>query len=74
MLSYLITPCRRENARSYRLCMSLGGPLAKPSYEHTALLGARNDIWARAWTVSEFPDGNFQVRVSCGSSSSFRDF
>jgi hypothetical protein len=42
--------------------------------EHTVILGARNDTWGRAWSVSEFSDANFRVRVTCNSNESARDF
>jgi hypothetical protein len=42
--------------------------------EHTIVLGARNDTWGRTWSVSEFSDANFRVRVTCNSTGSGRDF
>ncbi|MGB6838531.1 MAG: hypothetical protein WBF66_12620 [Dehalococcoidia bacterium] len=42
--------------------------------EHTVVLGARNDTWSRTWSVSEFSDVNFRVRVTCNSTGAGRNF
>lgn len=42
--------------------------------EHTGLLGGTSDLWGRAWSVSDFTDANFRVRVTSNSNRAARDF
>ncbi|MCP4546702.1 MAG: hypothetical protein GY835_09595, partial [bacterium] len=42
--------------------------------QHTIILGGTNDTWGRTWSVNDFSNGNFRVRLHSYSSSSSRDF
>ncbi|MEE8391045.1 MAG: hypothetical protein V3S14_09655, partial [Anaerolineae bacterium] len=42
--------------------------------EHTAILGAVDDMWNRTWLPDEFSNTNFRVRVHSFSSMDDRDF
>ncbi len=42
--------------------------------EHTAILGGSADTWGRAWSVSEFSNANFRVRLTSNSDDATRDF
>ncbi|MFN8427553.1 MAG: hypothetical protein U0X87_15005 [Anaerolineales bacterium] len=42
--------------------------------EATYTLGSAADTWGRAWSLSDFSNGNFRVRVIDVASSTSRDF
>jgi hypothetical protein len=42
--------------------------------EHTTTLGGAADTWSRVWTLTEFSDANFRVRLTANSTDPARDF
>lgn len=38
------------------------------------LVGSSNDTWGRTWSLSDFTNSNFRVRITMNSTSSSRDF
>ena len=42
--------------------------------EHTVTLGAAVDRWGRAWSLSEFDNSNFRVRLTSNGTANPRDF
>jgi len=42
--------------------------------EATYLLGGSADTWGRSWTIGDFTNGNFRVRITDVASSTARDF
>jgi hypothetical protein len=42
--------------------------------EHTSTLGTSLNRWGRSWSLADFSDANFRVRITSNSSSGQRDF
>ncbi len=46
----------------------------EPTSESTSLLGGLSDNWGRTWSIADFDNSNFRVRVTSNSNYNTRDF